>query len=290
MTKAALALPLARLCLRRLATAGAITAMAVLGPAGAFANPDEPSSRPPTSFEKVDTTFQSVDATVSGQWEFPARTPAPLVVLLPANSAVDRDGLPPGFGADPSSGIYAQFAKELLAAGFAVFRYDSPGTGRSSSGEYCTDRSTALEGYTRAIDHPKVDRKHVFLIGHSASTDTVVGIYPRYAAIDPPAGVVLLANIVGETDMVSVDAPTLIVVTDKTPDDVYQHGQFPMNARSRVKDRKLETSLVSIPGAHDTLLATVDKEPGDKRFSMDPRAVNATIEWMHGRLGLTQKS
>lgn len=273
----------------RLAVAMTCTA-AALAPFPALATPDEPPAPPATGFEKVDTTFKSVDATVSAQWEFPARTPAPLVVLLPANSAVDRDGLPPGFGADPSTGIYAQFAKKLLAAGFAVFRYDSPGTGRSSQGEYCTDRSTALEGYTRAVDHPKVDRKRVFLVGHSASTDTAVGIYSRYAAVDPPAGVVLLANLVGETDLVTVDAPTLIVVTDRTPDDVYQRGQFPVDARSRVKDRKLETSLVTIPGADDTLLSPVDKDQGGKQFSLDPRAVDATIEWMRGRLGLPQKS
>lgn len=271
-------------------TAAALAVASLLAAPFALATPDEPPAPPAAGFEKVDTTFKSVDATVSAQWEFPDRTPAPLVVLLPANSAVDRDGLPPGFGADPAKGIYAQFAKKLLAAGFAVFRYDSPGTGRSSSGEYCTDRSTALEGYTRAIDHPKVDRKQVFLIGHSASTDTVVGIYPRYAAVDPPAGVILLANIVGETDLVSVDAPTLIVVTDRTPDDIYQRGQFPVDARSRVKDRKLETTLVTIPGAEDTLLSPVDKENGGKQFSLDPRAVDATIEWMRGRLGLPQKS
>lgn len=267
----------------------ALLAAVAFGPTVALATTDEPPA-PPTGYEKVDTTFESVDATVSAQWEFPARTPAPLVVLLPANSAVDRDGLPPGFGLDPATGIYAQFAKKLLAAGFAVFRYDSPGTGRSSNGQFCTDRSTAIEGYTRAVDHPKVDRTHVFLIGHSASTDTAVGIYPRYAAVAPPAGVVLLANIVGETDLLTVDAPTLIVVTDKTPDDLYQRGQFPVDARSRAKDRKLETSLVTLPGAEDTLLAPVDKNGGGKLYSLDPRAVDAAIEWMRGRLGLPVKS
>lgn len=274
--------------LRRGAVLAALAA-SFATPLDALAVADEPAPAT-TTFEKVDTTFESVDATVSAQWEFPARTPAPLVVLLPASEAVDRDGLPPGLGADPATGIYAQFARKLLAAGFAVFRYDSPGTGRSSSGQFSTVRSTAIEGYTRAVDHPKVDRSRVFLIGHSASTDTVVGIYPRYAAVSPPAGVVLLANIVGETDLVRVDSPALIVVTDRTPDDVYQRGQFPVDARSRVTDRKLETSLVTLPGAEDTLLTPVDQSGGGKLYSLDPRAVDAAIEWMRGRLGLPQKS
>lgn len=249
---------------------------------------DAPSA--PSAIERVETTFQSVDATVSGQWEFPAKTPAPLVVLLPASESVDRDGLPAGYGEDPSNGIYAQFAKALVEAGFAVFRYDSPGIGRSSSGQFSTTRSTALEGYTRAVDHPKVDRDHVFLIGHSASTDSVVGIYPRYAEACPVDGVVLLASIIGETDILRVDAPVLIVVSDKTPDEIYQHGQFPVDARSRNKDKKLETTLKTLTGAEETLLSSTDKPDGGKHYALDPRAVEATIEWLRARVESPVKS
>lgn len=274
----------------RCAAAVLLAALAFLslpGPAIALADAPAPRSSP---VEKIETTFQSVDATVSAQWEFPAHTPAPLVVLLPASESVDRDGLPQGYGGDPTTGIYARFARQLLDAGFAVFRYDSPGTGRSSSGHFCTVRSTALEAYTRAVDHPKVERSQVFLVGHSASTDTVVGIYSRYASVVPPAGVVLLANLVGETAMVRVDAPVLIVVSDKTPDDIYQRGQFPTDARSRYTEKKLETSLVSLPGAEDTLLTPIDGSGGGKHYSIDPRAVEATLEWMRARIGLPIKS
>lgn len=278
-------MPLAPACPAavRLAIATWVACATVATPLAALALADAPAPAP-ASVEKIETTFESVDATVSAQWEFPAQTPAPLVVLLPASEAVDRDGLPPGYGEDPSTGIYAQLAKKLLEAGFAVFRYDSPGTGRSSPGQYSTVRSTALEGYTRAVDHPKVDRTQVFLLGHSASTDTIAGIYPRYASVVPPAGVVLLANIVGETDIVRIEAPTLIVVSDKTPDDIYQHGQFPTDARGRYQEKKLETRLVTLTGAEETLLTPTDKNGGGKNYSIDPRAVEAIVEWMKGRL------
>src|SRR5205085_8695851 len=83
------------------AIARALAAAAVLAlPATTYALPDAPAVETP-AIEKVETTFESVDATVSAQWEFPAHTPAPLVVLIPASEAVDRDGLPPGYGEDP---------------------------------------------------------------------------------------------------------------------------------------------------------------------------------------------
>lgn len=273
---------------RMFACAGALAAC-LFSPSAACALADAPLAAA-SPIDRIETTFESVDATVSAQWEFPARTPAPLIVLIPASESVDRNGLPPGYGEDPSTGIYAQFSRKLLEAGFAVFRYDSPGTGRSSPGQFCTVRSTAIEAYTRAVDHPKVDPSRVFLLGHSASTDTVVGIYPRYAAVRQPSGVILLASIVGETDIVRVDAPLLIVVSDKTPDDIYQHGQFPADARSRFTEKKLETSLITLPGAEATLLTPVDKSGGGKLYSIDPRAVDATLEWLRGRLGLPIKS
>jgi pimeloyl-ACP methyl ester carboxylesterase len=281
--------PLRARAVRALFAVAAAVAPVLVADVPVFALTDAPLPAAPT-VEKVETTFESVDATVSAQWEFPAHTPAPLVVLLPASEAVDRDGLPPGYGEDPATGIYAQLARKLLASGFAVFRYDAPGTGRSSPGQFCTVRSTALEGYTRAVDHPKVDRQHVFLLGHSASTDSAVGIYSRYAAVQPPAGVVLLANLVGETDLVGVDAPVLIVVSDKTPDEIYQHGQFPKDARSRATAKKLETEVVVLKEAEETLLSPVDKNGGGKVYSIDPRAVDATLEWLRARVGLPIKS
>ena len=272
--------------LRNLTAFVALVVLVLPAPASAVA--DKPAAPPAKAigFEKVETTFESVDATVSAQWEFPAKTPAPLVVLLPASETVDRDGLPPGYGEDPSTGIYAQFARNLLEAGFAVFRYDAPGTGRSSPGHFATVRSTALEAYTRAVDHPKVDRSHVFLIGHSASTDSIVGIWSRYVSVVPPVGAVLLANIVGETDMVRVDAPVLIVVSDGTPDEIYRYGQFPTDARSRHEEKKLETDLVILPGAGETLLSPTDKTDGGKHYAIDPRAVEAILNWLRARLGL----
>ncbi|MFT5040547.1 MAG: alpha/beta superfamily hydrolase [Hyphomicrobiaceae bacterium] len=229
----------------------------------------------------VETTFSSVDAVVAGQWEFPQVSPAPLVVMIQATTGVDRHGLPPGYGDDPEIGIYDQLAKKLVAAGFAVFRFDQPGTGRSGRGNYATARSTALEAYTRAIDHARVDPTRVFLFSHSRGTDAIAGIYARYQEINPVAGVMLLSNQVGETDIVRVACPALLLVTDKNPDDLYQFGQFPTQARQR-SEASLETSLVTIPDAEQSLLTTI--EEGDRHYySIHPKAVEAILEWLQAR-------
>jgi alpha-beta hydrolase superfamily lysophospholipase len=233
----------------------------------------------------VETTFKSVDAVVAAQWDFPKNTPAPLVVLIPAGGRLDRNGWNPGLGENADDGIYARLADQLVEAGFAVFRYDKPGTGRSSRGAYATERSTALEGYTRAVDHARVDTSHVFLLGHASGTDAVAGIYSRYAAVVPPAGVIMLANSVGESASLAVKAPLLIVNGGKDPDDRYQYGSYVVEARRDAPGGPLPTDLVIIDGASHGLLAT---EPdGSKSVkSLDPVAVKAVIDWLRRHRGL----
>jgi pimeloyl-ACP methyl ester carboxylesterase len=255
----------------------AVFALAAFGLAEAAPapNPQGAADRP----QVVQTTFRSVDATVAAQWEFPSQTPAPLVVLLPGGGRMDRNGWMPGMGEDPARGIYAQLAKRLVESGFAVFRYDKPGAGRSSPGQFATERSNALEAYTHAIEHPRVDPERVFLLGHGLGTDTIAAIYPRFAAIARRAGAILLDNAVGESDGVRIEAPTLIVNPGKDPDDRFQYGEFVADARKKSETHKLETEVVLLDDAKPGLLAT-NETGNDVYYTLDSRATEAVVRWL----------
>jgi len=200
--------------------------------------------------------------------------------FLRANPA-DGSGVPPAGvtekAQDPAA--TAELAKRLVENGFAVFRYDKPGAGRSSPGQFATERSNALEAYTRAVEHPRIDPERVFLLGHNLGTDTIAAIYPRFAAIAKPAGTVLIDNAVGESDAVRIEAPTLIVNADADPDDRVQYGQFVAEARKKVEAHKLETELVIIEHSQTGLLST--NETGkDVFYTLDPRATDAVVRWL----------
>jgi pimeloyl-ACP methyl ester carboxylesterase len=230
------------------------------------------------------TTFASVDATIAGQWDFPTHTPAPLIVLIPGGGRLDRNGWTPGMGEDSNAGIYAQLTKQLVASGFAVFRYDKPGAGRSSPGRYATERSNALEAYTHAVQHARVDPDRVFLLGHGLGTDTIAAIYPRFAAVRAPAGVVLLDNSVGETDSLRISAPAIIVNPAADPDDRLQYGQFVAEARQRAENGSLPTKLVLLENAERGLLA--QRLEGEQTvYSLDSRATDAVVRWLMERRG-----
>ncbi|MEE8311408.1 MAG: alpha/beta fold hydrolase [Candidatus Binatia bacterium] len=218
-----------------------------------------------------------MDATLAAQWDFPAQSPAPLVVIIPGGGTIDRNGWRSGLGEDPEDGVYAQLTRELVKHGFAVFRYDKPGAGRSGRGRYATERSNAIEAYTRAVDHGRVDPDRVYLLGHTIGTDAIAGIYPRFAAVTPPAGVVLLDSRVGETASLRIDAP-LLVVNASDPDDKTLYGSFVVEARTRDKEHALETKLVIIEG-RDGILTSVER--GDEvNISLDPRARDAVLRWL----------
>jgi pimeloyl-ACP methyl ester carboxylesterase len=261
--------------------AAALTVVMLLVPLRLFAAPPPPSSGTPQRERIVETTFQSVDATIAAQWDFPARTPAPLVVLIPSQGRLDREGRPPGLGEEPGHGMYGELTDALVNAGFAVFRFDKPGVGRSAPGRYATERSNAIEAYGRAIDHARVDRDHVFLLGHSLGSDSIAGIYSRYEAVAPPSGVIFFDSTVGERMSLDVKAPLLIVNPNKDPDDRYTFGEFVVESRGAAPGGKLETSLVLIDDAEPGLLAPTVQ--GEEKLELHPRAIAATIEWLRKR-------
>jgi len=226
----------------------------------------------------VQTTFESVDAVLAAEWDFPAHTPAPLVVLIPCQGRLDRDGRPAGLGEEPVEGMYAKLAKALVGAGFAVFRFDKPGAGRSAPGRFATERSNAIEAYTRAVDHARIDTDQVFLLGHSEGTDTIAGIYSRYEAVAPPKGVVFLDSVVGERMSMEVKAPLLIINPNKDPDDRFTYGEFVVETRKSASEGKLATDLKLIEGAEPGLLAPSVGET--ETLDLHPSAITAVVEWL----------
>jgi pimeloyl-ACP methyl ester carboxylesterase len=259
----------------------AVGALAISAAVRVLAAPPPPAPEAVERDRTVETTFESVDSTIAGQWDFPALTPAPLVVLIPSQGRLDREGRPPGLGEEPGHGMYGELAEELVKAGFAVFRFDKPGAGRSAPGHYATERSNAIEAYTRAVDHARVDRDNVFLLGHSLGSDSIAGIYPRYEAVVRPRGVIFFDSKVGERMSLDVKAPLLIVNPNKDPDDRYTFGEFVVEARSVAPGGKLETSLVLIDDAEPGLLAPMVQN--DEKLELHPRAVSAVLEWLRKR-------
>src|SRR6185295_12539546 len=92
---------------------------------------------------------------LSGQIDYPTPLPHqhsfPLLFVLHHAGCDARDG-------------YLPFAEAGLAAGYAVFRWDKRGTGRSGAGGRGSTTQDAVNAYEIALEQAHVDRKLVIIL------------------------------------------------------------------------------------------------------------------------------
>ncbi len=91
--------------------------------------------------------------------------PLPAVVLIGGSGPTDRDETVAGIP------IFGQIARDLVAAGFFVVRYDKRGIGQSGGrsesvtlSDYAEDARSIVEWLKKRKD---VDKKRIALVGHS---------------------------------------------------------------------------------------------------------------------------
>ena len=104
-------------------------------------------------------------------------TPGPhrALVLIPGGQAIDRDDSHYG-------GRYKFFkiiAEDLAAHGFATLRYDSPGIGGSTGGEWArrtlNDRADEVAGAIQFLKQDtRINARRIGLLGHSEGSDVAV--------------------------------------------------------------------------------------------------------------------
>ncbi len=155
--------------------------------------------------ERREVRFVSGDATLAGELDLPlGEEEAPLAFIIHHSGPATRDA-------------YGYMAELLTQAGFAVFRFDKRGVGRSE-GEYgCCEEKDALAAYQAAVAQAGVDRMHVFIIAQSIGSEYLAAHFSEFAAVQPPAGVVLLSSLLGPEDSVRIEAPLHIIVSDSEP-------------------------------------------------------------------------
>ena len=163
------------------------------------------------------THFESNDQTeLAGEWNFPdpvifgARRP--LVVLAHNRAGRDRNGNGPAI---PHYDGFLTLARGLTDSGYAVFRYDKRGCGKSQ-GKFTPDVEKSLsEDYLaavlHAVSHPDVDDWRVFLLGQSQGTRLLLNVVDEIQKTVLVQGLILLSNVTEPSQFTHVRAPFLIV-------------------------------------------------------------------------------
>jgi hypothetical protein len=109
--------------------------------------------------------FNSGPFKMAGQIEYPeGEAPFPVVLFIPGLPQHDRFGTAKGY---PGYDNYFQpFAQVILEAGWAVFRFDKGGTGKSSSG--LNIQADIVAAYRSLIIQKNVNREKIGVIAFQA--------------------------------------------------------------------------------------------------------------------------
>jgi pimeloyl-ACP methyl ester carboxylesterase len=118
-----------------------------------------------------------------------AAAPVPAVILIGGSSAIDRDGVVAGIP------VIGQLAADLVAAGFAVVRFDRRGTGQSGGRSEATTITDYAEDVRAIItwlekQRKDVDKRRIALVGHADGA----WIAMAAAARDGRVGALVLAS------------------------------------------------------------------------------------------------
>lgn len=158
---------------------------------------------------------------LAGQTDYPElRTPStgfPLLFLLLHTGCNSREHA-------------SDLAEIGVSAGFAVFRWDRRGTGRSGASGAGSATQDAVEAYATALNQPQINRRDVIIVAQGAGSGLLGSAYALFARVQPPRAALLIGNLLdtrihiiqGEHDWNAWQ--TYSQAATRAHRDIYPHG------------------------------------------------------------------
>ena len=247
-------------------------------PEDAATAPAAPSPTPPFNLLPLDAitrevTFASADGVqLAGQLDLPLDiSEPPLVVFIHHAGPETRD-------------TYQHLVAYLVPRGYAVFRFDKRGTGRSNGVYGCCEADDALAAYRAVYSESGFDHRHVFIIAQSLGTQIVAERFSDFEAIGMPGGVVLLSSLLRGDAVLAIRAPIHIIVSDSEA-EVEALGEEAVHAHRAAYD--YGASFFIAPNTEHTLFdisaGPIDWSVPDWPDKFSTLARDSLLNWLDGQ-------
>ncbi len=139
---------------------------------------------------------------LAGQTDYPEqRTPPsgfPLLFLLLNTGCNTRDDA-------------AELAEVGVSEGFAVFRWDRRGTGRSGASGAGSATQDAVAAYETALRQPQINRREVIIVAQGSGSGLFGSAYALFARVQPPRAALLLGSLLDPQAIQSLDTRVHII-------------------------------------------------------------------------------
>ena len=140
--------------------------------------------------------FAGDNVRLAGQIDYP-NSPAPpsgypLMFILPNGCSTGRNG-------------FKDHQEIANQAGFAVFRWDKRGTGRSASGGCGCAEQDAIHAYETATQQLDIDPNQTVIWAQTDASLLLSENYEQFKAIQKPIGIILAGNMLDEKEILNLD-------------------------------------------------------------------------------------
>lgn len=211
-----------------------------------------------------DLIFAGDDVRLAGQLDYPQRpAPAdgfPLLFILHHAGCESRDW-------------YFPFAVMGTKAGFAVFRWDKRGTGRSGASGSGSTSQDAVNAYETALEQPHINHNRVVILAQGAGTGLLGSAYGLFARLQNPYGVILASNMLDAEDILAIQTRTLIVVGEKDWNPSEQYVTAASEAHQRAYTHGAAAHVIA--SADRKLLQLNTENP-----TIHPHALGVMSDWL----------
>jgi pimeloyl-ACP methyl ester carboxylesterase len=153
--------------------------------------------------QTCEIAFAGDSVRLAGQMDYPQSAPAlgsgyPLIFTLHHAGWKSRDD-------------YRQYAQVALNSGYAVFRWDKRGMGRSGAGGRGSTTQDAVNAYETALSQSNIDHKRVVILAQGEGTMMLGSAFGLFARVQQPAGVILVGNMLDETAVLAINSRLQII-------------------------------------------------------------------------------
>lgn len=194
---------------------------------------------------------------LAGQVDYPALPrPAggyPLVFILHHAGCNSRE-------------FYEPYAHLALSSGYAVFRWDKRGTGRSGAAGRGSTTQDAVNAYQTALDQPFIDPHHVTILAQDAGTGLLGSSFGLFARVQAPEQTILISSLLDEDDILAIESKVRIVMTDSDWTPWETNGEGASIAHNRTYRHGATFYLAD--GADRTLIEPDNEIHGGARKAM----------------------
>lgn len=148
---------------------------------------------------------------------------------------------------------YADYSRVALNSGYAVFRWDKRGTGRSGDSGRGSTTQDAVNAYEFALTQPNINRRHTVILAVAAGSALLGSSFGLFARAQLPYAVLLVANMLDDQAILALDTRIKIVMSPEDWNIPATFGEAVSAAHQRAYRHGASFSLAD----GDRLLTTV---------------------------------